>query len=49
MVAMISHDRSRIIEDIGLEERLEAMVDRAMRRFAQMKFMKQISDQARDS
>ena len=33
----------RIIEDIGLEERLDAMVDRAMRRLAQMKFMKQIS------
>ena len=26
-----------------LEERLDAMVDRAMRRLAQMKFMKQIS------
>jgi hypothetical protein len=33
----------RIIEDIALEERLDAMVDRAMRRLAQMKFMKQIS------
>jgi hypothetical protein len=33
----------RIIEDITLGERLDAMVDRAMRRFAQMKFMKQIS------
>jgi hypothetical protein len=33
----------RIIEDITLEERLDAMVDRAMRRLAQMKFMKQIS------
>jgi hypothetical protein len=28
---------------IALEERLDAMVDRAMRRLAQMKFMKQIS------
>jgi hypothetical protein len=33
----------RIIEDLMLEERLDAMVDRAMRRLAQMKFMKQIS------
>jgi hypothetical protein len=33
----------RIIEDLTLEERLDAMVDRAMRRLAQMKFMKQIS------
>jgi hypothetical protein len=33
----------RIIEDITLEERLDAMVDRAMRRLAQMKLMKQIS------
>ena len=33
----------RILEDITLEERLDAMVDRAMRRLAQMKFMKQIS------
>jgi hypothetical protein len=33
----------RILEDIALEERLHAMVDRAMRRLAQMKFMKQIS------
>jgi hypothetical protein len=30
----------RILEDIALEERLDAMVDRAMRRLAQMKFMK---------
>jgi hypothetical protein len=34
----------RIIEDLMLEERLDAMVDRAMRRLAQMKFMKQISE-----
>ena len=34
----------RIIEDIALEERLDAMVDRAMRRLAQMKFMKQIAE-----
>ena len=33
----------RIVEDIALEERLDAMVDRAMRRLAQMKFMKQVS------
>jgi hypothetical protein len=33
----------RILEDIALEERLDAMVDRAMRRLAQMKFMKQMS------
>jgi len=33
----------RIIEDLMLEERLDAMVDRAMRRLAQMKFMKQVS------
>jgi hypothetical protein len=33
----------RILEDLNLEERLDAMVDRAMRRLAQMKFMKQIS------
>jgi hypothetical protein len=33
----------RILEDLALEERLDAMVDRAMRRLAQMKFMKQIS------
>lgn len=33
----------RILEDLTLEERLDAMVDRAMRRLAQMKFMKQIS------
>ena len=33
----------RILEDIALEERLDGMVDRAMRRLAQMKFMKQIS------
>ena len=33
----------RILEDITLEERLDAMVDRAMRRLAQMKFMKQLS------
>jgi hypothetical protein len=33
----------RILEDLNLEERLDAMVDRAMRRLAQMKFMKQIA------
>ena len=33
----------RILEDLNLEERLDAMADRAMRRLAQMKFMKQIS------
>ena len=33
----------RILEDLNLEERLDAMVDRAMRRLAQMKVMKQIS------
>jgi hypothetical protein len=33
----------RILEDLALEERLDAMVDRAMRRLAQVKFMKQIS------
>jgi hypothetical protein len=33
----------RILEDLTLEERLDTMVDRAMRRLAQMKFMKQIS------
>ena len=33
----------RILEDLDLEERLDAMVDRAMRRLAQTKFMKQIS------
>ncbi len=33
----------RILEDIALEERLDTMVDRAMRRLAQMKFMKQVS------
>ena len=33
----------RILEDIALEERLDAMVDRAVRRLAQMKFMKQLS------
>ena len=33
----------RIIEDLTLEELLDAMVDRAMRRLAQVKFMKQIS------
>jgi hypothetical protein len=33
----------RILEDLNLEERLDTMVDRAMRRLAQMKFMKQIS------
>ena len=33
----------RILEDLNLEERLDAMVDRAMRRLAQMKLMKQIS------
>jgi hypothetical protein len=33
----------RILEDLGLEERLDAMVDRAMRRLAQVKFMKQVS------
>jgi hypothetical protein len=33
----------RIIEDLTLEERLDAVIDRAMRRLAQMKFMKQIS------
>ena len=33
----------RILEDLNLEERLDAMVDRAMRRLAQMKFMKQVS------
>lgn len=33
----------RILEDLVLEERLDAMVDRAMRRLAQIKFMKQIS------
>jgi hypothetical protein len=36
----------RIIEDLTLEERLDAMVDRAMRRLAQMKFMKEISGSA---
>jgi hypothetical protein len=34
----------RILEDLVLEERLDAMVDRAMRGLAQMKFMKQISE-----
>jgi hypothetical protein len=33
----------RILEDLDLEERLDAMADRAMRRLAQIKFMKQIS------
>jgi len=33
----------QILEDIALEERLDTMVDRAMRRLAQMKFMKQVS------
>lgn len=33
----------RILEDLALEERLDTMIDRAMRRLAQMKFMKQIS------
>jgi hypothetical protein len=33
----------RILEDLALEERLDTMVDRAMRRLAQMKFMKQVS------
>ncbi len=33
----------RFLEDLNLEERLDAMVDRAMRRLAQMKFMKQAS------
>lgn len=33
----------RILEDLALEERLDAMVDRAMRRLPQMKFMEQIS------
>jgi hypothetical protein len=33
----------RILEDLNLEERLDAMADRATRRLAQMKFMKQIS------
>jgi hypothetical protein len=33
----------RILEDLALEERLDAMVDRAMRRLAQIKFMKQVS------
>jgi len=33
----------RILEDLDLEERPDAMVDRAMRRLAQIKFMKQIS------
>ena len=39
--AFITADR--ILEDLALEERLDAMVDRAMRRLAQMKFMKQVS------
>jgi len=33
----------KLLEDLTLEERLDAMVDRAMRRLAQMKVMKQIS------
>jgi hypothetical protein len=33
----------RILEDLALEERLDAMVDRATRRLAQVKFMKQVS------
>jgi hypothetical protein len=33
----------RILEDLTLEERLDSMVDRAMRRLAQMKFMKQFA------
>src|SRR6478609_1294614 len=33
----------RILEDLALEEGLDAMADRAMRRLAQIKFMKQIS------
>jgi hypothetical protein len=36
----------RIIEDLTLEERLDAVVDRAMRRLAQLKFMKEISGSA---
>ena len=39
--AFITPDR--ILEDLALEERLDAMIDRAMRRLAQTKFMKQIS------
>jgi hypothetical protein len=39
----------RILEDLALEERLDAMVDRAMRRLAQMKFMKQIGDYILDT
>jgi hypothetical protein len=33
----------RILEDLDLEERLDAVMERAMRRLAQMKFMKQVS------
>ncbi len=37
----------RILEDLTLEERLDSMVDRAMRRLAQMKFIKQVSGSSR--
>ena len=36
-------DSPDYLEDLDLEERLDTMVDRAMRRLAQIKFMKQIS------
>jgi hypothetical protein len=46
--ALRAHDiaTDRIIEDLTLEERLDAVVDRAMRRLAQLKFMKEISGSA---
>jgi hypothetical protein len=39
--AFITTDR--IIEDLVLEERLDAMIDRAIRRLAQGKMMKQVA------
>jgi hypothetical protein len=44
--AFITTDR--IIEDLMLEERLDAMIDRAIRRLAQGKMMKQVAGLATD-
>jgi hypothetical protein len=43
----LTHD-GRIIEDLILEERLDGMIDRAIRRLAQGKMMKQVAGLTKD-
>jgi hypothetical protein len=43
----LTHD-GRIIEDLMLEERLDGMIDRAIRKLAQGKMMKQVAGLTKD-